>query len=190
MTRSACGMVGVLLAETSPSSRAARLRSSSLDLDFPGAAAELRLSNIAVGNTSIWRSVSIASSRSWAASRPSRARRPGTEASALGLGWTQLSTTCSQVGTLLTPAKLESYLYSIYDTSTAVSRAPLSTHTHTMRTASHALGTQVHARGGLSQRGGAALEATAPRTSQARSSVSGACGWPPHSSAARSINEW
>ena len=51
------------------------------------------------------------------------------------------------------------------------------THTLTMRTASHALGTQVHARGGLSQRGGAALEATAPRTSQARSSVRVRCVW-------------
>ena len=37
----------------------------------------------------------------------------GMEAGALGPGCTDRSTTCSQDGALLTPAKLESYLYSI-----------------------------------------------------------------------------
>ena len=127
MTRSACGMVGVLLAETSPSSRAVRLRSSSLDLDFPGAAAELRLSNIAVGNISIRRSVSSASSRSWAASRPSRAHRPGTEAGALSLDWTaprraRRTARCSR-------RRSSSRTSIVYDTSLGVSRAPPS-HTY------------------------------------------------------------
>ena len=127
MTRSACGMVGVLLAETSPSSRAARRRSSLLDLDFPGAAAELRLSNIAVGNISIPRSVSSASSRSWAASRPSRAQRPGMEAGALGLDWTaprraRRTARCSR-------RRSSSRTSIVYDTSLGVSRAPPS-HTY------------------------------------------------------------
>ena len=172
-----------MLAETSPSSSAARLRSSLLEFRLPGAAAELRHHNTVVSFGQLFQYGRRSRGRAQEAGQhlDQAGLNKGMEAGALGPGCTDRSTTCSQDGALLTPAKLESYLYSIYDTSTAVSRAPLSTHTHTMRTASHALGTQVHARGGLSQRGGAALEATAPRTSQARSSVSGACGWPPHS---------
>ena len=111
MTSSACGMVGVLLAETSPSSRAARLRSSSLDLDFPGAAAELRLSNIAVGNISIRRSLERELKKLGGISaKPGSATRYGSGCARPRL---DRSTTCSQDGALLTPAKLESYLFSI-----------------------------------------------------------------------------
>ena len=115
MTRSACGMVGVLLAETSPSSRAARLRSSSLDLDFSGAAAELRLSNIAVGQSRYYFDTAVGLERELKklggiSAKPGSAIRYGSGCARPRL---DRSTTCSQDGALLTPAKLESYLYSI-----------------------------------------------------------------------------
>ena len=178
MTSSSCETVGILLAETSPSFRAARLRSSSLELDFPGAAAELRLSNIAVGSISIRRSVSSASSRSWAASRPSRAHRPGTEAGALSLDWTaprraRRTARCSRRRSSSRSSIVYDYGCVARSTFPHLRSVCAPPRAHSAHRCKRAVASLNAAR--------AALEATAPRTSQARSSVSGASGWPPHS---------